>query len=112
MKSLLKPTAVFAAFLLLGLSAQATQTSTAQGLCAAPANTVVRSSAPSVISDRVPLTREELAKYQQQDASYQTTRAAGSDDDHSWWIIGGAVVAVGLVILIAGGGHGSGGSGY
>jgi hypothetical protein len=113
MKLLLKPTAVLAAFLILGLSAQAGQTPAARTLPAGPAKTAAVPPAPSVVSARTPLSREELAKYQQKDAKYQTTRAAGSDDSESWWIIGGAVVVVGVVILVASGGHGgSGGGGY
>ncbi len=114
MKRLLKPTAVFAAFLILGLSAQAAQTPVTQSLPNARANAAVPPPAPSVVSGRIPLSSEELAKYLQKDAKCQTTKAAGSDDRESWWIIGGAVVLVGGVILVAGshGGGGSGGGGY
>jgi hypothetical protein len=108
MKPPLHPTTVLAAFLLLGLTARA-----APSLPAAPAHTVAPLPAPTVVSARIPLSREELAKYQAKDAKAQTTQAAGSDDSESWWIIGGSVAVVAIVIVVAGGGHGgSGGGGY
>jgi hypothetical protein len=113
MKLLLKPTAVFAALLVVSLSAEAAQTPAVQTLPAAPAKAMATVTAPSVVSIRTPLSREELAKYEQKDAQYQSTRAAGASDSQDWWLIGGVVVAVGVVILVAGGGHGgSGGGGY
>jgi hypothetical protein len=111
MKLSLKPTAVLAALLIFSLSAEAAETPAAQ-LLAPAAKVVALPPAPSVVSARTPLSREELARYQQKDAKCRTTRAAGADDARSWWIIGGAVVGVGLTILIAGGSHSNGGGGY
>jgi hypothetical protein len=113
MKLLLRPATVFASLLIFGLSAQAAQTPAAPNLPPAPANAAVPSPAPKVVSARIPLSREELAKYQQKDSKDLTTKAAGSDDSESWWIVGGAVAVVAIVIIVAGGGHGgSGGGGY
>lgn len=112
MKSLLKPTAVFAAFLIVSLGAEAAQTPAVQLVRAAPVAAVAQLPAPTVVSVRTPLSREELAKYQLKDGSYQTTLAAGADDKESLWIIAGAVVVVGVVIIVAGGGGNGSGGGY
>jgi hypothetical protein len=113
MKKILRPLAT--CVLALGVFNLTAVTSLAAGQTAtSAASAKLASVAPKMVSAKKPLTAQQLAKYQQQDA--QTAAAAkdskaGASGDTTTWIIIGAVVVVAVVALASGGG-GGGGGGY